>query len=196
MVYTPDSTLLPSPVGSHHERRNSQGAKRCEETAASLRPSIDQVTHAWRSMLLYSLCDGGSFAPGQYYVHRPHPAASSRGEARSRNVSCGRALYSSANSDSTPRRPVSRCLPRMGWSARLLARNPPMFMRSSLPLRWAALLAAPVASTAAERGPSTPEERKQALGIIQRFQTDPVNPTLHAERQRLTKWIIKSPTSR
>jgi hypothetical protein len=49
-----------------------------------------------------------------------------------------------------------------------------------------ALLAAPVASIAADRGPSTPEERKQALEYIHHFEADPLNPALKPEIQ----WVV------
>jgi hypothetical protein len=45
------------------------------------------------------------------------------------------------------------------------------------------LLLAPIASTAADRGYSTSEERKQALDIIARFQADPLNPSLKQEQK-------------
>jgi len=49
-----------------------------------------------------------------------------------------------------------------------------------------ALFAAPVASIAADRGPSTPEERKQALEYIHHFEADPLNPALKPEIQ----WVV------
>jgi len=39
-----------------------------------------------------------------------------------------------------------------------------------------ALLAAPVEAVAADRGPSTPEERKQILGEIREWEFDPLGP--------------------
>jgi hypothetical protein len=57
-----------------------------------------------------------------------------------------------------------------------------------------ALLAAPVASiAAAPRGPSTPEERKQALEYIQHFEADPLNPAMQSEREWVARWIIEIP---
>ena len=56
-----------------------------------------------------------------------------------------------------------------------------------------AILAAPVAAIAADRGPSTPEERKQALEYIQHFEADPLNPALKPEIQWVVKWTIEIP---
>jgi hypothetical protein len=56
-----------------------------------------------------------------------------------------------------------------------------------------ALLLAPVAAMAADRGPSTPEERKQALKYIQDFEADPLNPSVTDEREWVLKWIIEVP---
>ena len=56
-----------------------------------------------------------------------------------------------------------------------------------------ALLAAPVASIAADRGPSTPEERKQALESIAHFQADPLNPNLKPEIQWIVMWMMEIP---
>ena len=55
------------------------------------------------------------------------------------------------------------------------------------------LLIAPVASIAADRGPSTPEERKQALDIIARFQADPLNPSLKQEQKWVVQWMVEIP---
>jgi hypothetical protein len=60
-------------------------------------------------------------------------------------------------------------------------------------LAGSALLLAPIASTAADRGPSTPEERKQALEYVHHFEADPLNPALQLEKQWLTVWIIEVP---
>jgi hypothetical protein len=49
------------------------------------------------------------------------------------------------------------------------------------------LLFLPFTASAADRGPSTPAERKQALEYIHRFQADPLNPDLAAEIQ----WVVK-----
>ncbi|MFY9852313.1 MAG: hypothetical protein WAK26_00365, partial [Terracidiphilus sp.] len=69
-----------------------------------------------------------------------------------------------------------------------------MFLRSVPALLvGSTLLAAPVAAIAANRGPSTPEERKQALGNIQDFQADPLNPKLQPEKEWLTLWMIQVP---
>jgi hypothetical protein len=69
-----------------------------------------------------------------------------------------------------------------------------MFLRNlSAALLGCALLAAPASAIAAGRGPSTPEERKQALDYIQHFMADPLNPALKPEIQWLTVWIIEVP---
>jgi hypothetical protein len=69
-----------------------------------------------------------------------------------------------------------------------------MFLRNlSAALLGCALLAAPVSAIAAGRGPSTPEERKQALEYIQHFEADPLNPSLKSEIQWLTIWMIQVP---
>src|ERR1035438_7089073 len=76
----------------------------------------------------------------------------------------------------------------------LPARIPAMFIRTiSAALIGYALLLVPIASTAADRGPSTPEERKQALEYIAHFEADPLNPALQPEKQWLTEWIIEVP---
>jgi len=58
------------------------------------------------------------------------------------------------------------------------------------------LLAAPLAATAADRGPSTPEERKQALEYIHHFENDPLNPALKPEIQWIVEWTIQIPDVR
>jgi hypothetical protein len=69
-----------------------------------------------------------------------------------------------------------------------------MFIRTiSAALVGCALLLAPIASTAADRGPSTPEERKQALEYIAHFEADPLNPSLKPEIQWVVKWMIEIP---
>lgn len=69
-----------------------------------------------------------------------------------------------------------------------------MFLRSlAAVLVGCALFAAPVAANAADRGPSTPEERKQALEYIQHFEATPLNPALQPEKEWLTLWMIQVP---
>jgi hypothetical protein len=58
------------------------------------------------------------------------------------------------------------------------------------------LLLAPIAAAAADRGPSTPAERKQALEYIRHFQADPLNPELNAEIQWVVKWTMDVPDIR
>lgn len=51
------------------------------------------------------------------------------------------------------------------------------------------LLAASPPALAADRGPSTPEERKQALEYIHDFEANPLEPNALPERQ----WVIEVP---
>jgi hypothetical protein len=68
-----------------------------------------------------------------------------------------------------------------------------MFLRNlSAVLVGCALLAAPLAATA-QRGPSTPEERKQALEYIHDFQSDPLNSKVIQEREWVLRWVIEVP---
>lgn len=67
-----------------------------------------------------------------------------------------------------------------------------MFLRNlSAALLGCALLAAPASAIAAGRGPSTPEERKQALTYIQDFETNPLGPNATQEREWVMRWIIE-----
>ncbi|MGA2349057.1 MAG: hypothetical protein ABSF70_01380 [Terracidiphilus sp.] len=69
-----------------------------------------------------------------------------------------------------------------------------MFLRNFLAaLVGCALFAAPVAAIAADRGPSTPEERKQALSFIQDFESNPLGPNAIQEREWVLQWIIGIP---
>lgn len=56
-----------------------------------------------------------------------------------------------------------------------------------------ALLAAPVAAIAADRGPSTPEERKRALAYIHDLQANPLGPQALEERRWLLTWLEEIP---
>jgi hypothetical protein len=58
------------------------------------------------------------------------------------------------------------------------------------------LLFAPIAAAAADRGPSTPEERRQALEYIRHFQADPLNPDLKTEIQWVVMWTMEVPDIR
>ncbi|MGD0858869.1 MAG: hypothetical protein ABR912_06090 [Terracidiphilus sp.] len=69
-----------------------------------------------------------------------------------------------------------------------------MFLRTIFAaLLGCALLLAPIASTAADRGPSTPEERKQALEYIHDFEANPLGPHAVEEREWVLRWIIEVP---
>jgi hypothetical protein len=48
-------------------------------------------------------------------------------------------------------------------------------------------------ASAADRGPSTPEERKQALDYIQDFEANPLGPRAIQEREWTMRWIIEVP---
>jgi hypothetical protein len=56
-----------------------------------------------------------------------------------------------------------------------------------------ALFAASLPSHAADRGPSTPEERKQALDYIHDFEANPLGPNAIHEREWVIKWVIEIP---
>ena len=72
-----------------------------------------------------------------------------------------------------------------------------MFLRTVfVALAGCALLPFPMAATGADRGPSTPEERKQAPESIQHFQADPLNPKLKPEIQWVVKWTMEVPDVR
>jgi hypothetical protein len=75
-----------------------------------------------------------------------------------------------------------------------LARNPAMIVRR-LPaaVLCAALLFAPIAAIAADRGPSTPEERKQALEYIHNWQADPLGPNAKEQFGWVLKWFADVP---
>jgi hypothetical protein len=72
-----------------------------------------------------------------------------------------------------------------------------MFLRNlSAAILGCALLATPASAIAAGRGPSTPEERKQALDYIQHFMADPLNPALKSEIKWLLEWTAEVPDVR
>jgi len=54
-------------------------------------------------------------------------------------------------------------------------------------------LLAPLVAIAADRGPSTPEERKQALEYIQDFESNPLGPNAMKEREWVIRWVIEVP---
>ena len=62
-----------------------------------------------------------------------------------------------------------------------------LFRSFSAALVGCTLLLAPLVAIAADRGPSTPEERKQALKFIHDWQTNPLGP--HAKDQ--FAWVLK-----
>ncbi len=75
-----------------------------------------------------------------------------------------------------------------------LARNPGMFIRTILStMLGCGLLAAPLSASASDRGPSTPEERKQALGYIRDWQGDPLGPHAKDQFAWVLKWFAEVP---
>jgi hypothetical protein len=69
-----------------------------------------------------------------------------------------------------------------------------MFLRTiSAALVGCTLLLAPIAAKAADRGPSTPEERKQALAYIEDFESNPLGPHAVQEREWVLRWTIEIP---
>jgi hypothetical protein len=69
-----------------------------------------------------------------------------------------------------------------------------MFIRKlSAGIVGCALLLAPVAALAAERGPSTPEERKQAIEHIHAWQADPLGPNAKDQFAWVLKWLVDVP---
>ena len=69
-----------------------------------------------------------------------------------------------------------------------------MFLRNlSAALLGCALLAAPASAFAASRGPSTPEERKQALDYIQHYMADPLDQRDNQEKAWLMQWLVDIP---
>jgi hypothetical protein len=69
-----------------------------------------------------------------------------------------------------------------------------MFIRTlSAAVVGCALLLAPLAATAADRGPSTPEERKQVLDSIHSWQADPLGPNAKDQFASVLKWFADVP---
>lgn len=68
-------------------------------------------------------------------------------------------------------------------------------MIASFVVAWMSFAPSPGAH-AADRGPSTPEERKQALAIIHRFQADPLNPDLQPQIRWVAQWTRDVPDIR
>lgn len=68
-----------------------------------------------------------------------------------------------------------------------------MFIRSISAIVVGSALLAPAAVHATDRGPSTPEERKQAIQYIQDFESDPLSQRSIEEREWVLKWTIEIP---
>jgi hypothetical protein len=56
-----------------------------------------------------------------------------------------------------------------------------------------AFLVASLPSHAADRGPSTPEKRRQALRSIHDFEAKPLRPQAPGEREQVINWVIAIP---
>lgn len=46
---------------------------------------------------------------------------------------------------------------------------------------------------AEERGPSTSDERKHALAVIEKLEADPISPDLKSDREWISRWIFEVP---
>jgi hypothetical protein len=69
-----------------------------------------------------------------------------------------------------------------------------MFIRRiSSALLGCVLVSASFAAHAADRGPSTPEERKQAVEYIHDFESNPLGPHALQERKWVIEWVIEIP---
>jgi len=70
-----------------------------------------------------------------------------------------------------------------------------MFLRkiSAAVVACGLLFASTALFAQSQRGPSTPEERQQALQYVQDFQADPLSPRAIQEREWVLKWIIEVP---
>ena len=55
------------------------------------------------------------------------------------------------------------------------------------------LLIAPIAATAADRGPSTPEERKQVIELIHAWQANPLGPQAKDQFATVLKFFVDVP---
>lgn len=44
-----------------------------------------------------------------------------------------------------------------------------------------------------QAGPTTPEERKRALDVIQKLEADPMNPALEQDRAWINDWVFAAP---
>lgn len=69
-----------------------------------------------------------------------------------------------------------------------------MFFRTlSAALVGCTFLLAPLSAMAVDRGPSTPEERKQALEYIHNWQADPLGPRAKDQFAWVLKWLADVP---
>jgi len=48
-------------------------------------------------------------------------------------------------------------------------------------------------SRAADRGPSTPEERQRAVSVARELESDPLGPTAHQDREWVLRFLIEAP---
>jgi carboxypeptidase Q len=56
-----------------------------------------------------------------------------------------------------------------------------------------ALLFSTLAALAQTRGPSTPEERARVVALVEKLQSNPIDPQLQSERQWALRWLIEVP---
>lgn len=50
-----------------------------------------------------------------------------------------------------------------------------------------------VGMCAAERGPTTPAEKKRAMDVIQKLELDPLDPALAKDREWVHQWVMEAP---
>jgi carboxypeptidase Q len=55
------------------------------------------------------------------------------------------------------------------------------------------LLLSGLAASAESRGPSTPEERARVVALVQKLQSNPIDPQLRSEREWALRWLIDVP---
>lgn len=68
-----------------------------------------------------------------------------------------------------------------------------MFTRAIAAILLGSVFVMPSAATATDRGPSTPEERKQALDFIHDWESNPLGPNAKDEFGWILKWIADVP---
>jgi antitoxin component HigA of HigAB toxin-antitoxin module len=66
-------------------------------------------------------------------------------------------------------------------------------MRRLFALLTCLFVFAAAALASEQRGPTTPEERKRALEVIQKLEADPMSPSLEQDRAWVHEWVIAAP---